>query len=102
MSCCCCCRLFLPCQDTLGRLWWTEKVGEKLVSCAYRRAEGEAVYYGGYLQVKWETAPACPQTPTLINSMPDAQFRLWGWIESDINCKFVTSAGEPVMKDSLA
>lgn len=85
-------------QDTLGRLWWWE-AGR---SCAYRAPSGEALFYAGYTQVKWETAPACRAavTPTLINSMADAEGRLWSWEEDD-NCVFRDANGGPVTHQQL-
>eukprot|EP00879_Flechtneria_rotunda_P030689 GHRR01033357.1.p1 GENE.GHRR01033357.1~~GHRR01033357.1.p1 ORF type:complete len:103 (-),score=40.63 GHRR01033357.1:590-898(-) len=78
-------------QDTEGRLWWYES-GR---SCAYRGADGKPLYYIGYVQVKWDTAPACPGTATLTNSMADAQGRMWGWSDNK-PCKYVKADGTAV------
>lgn len=56
-------------------------------------------------QVQWDSSPACKGPATLINSMGDANGRLWGW-ETDkqpegVNCKFVDGAGKAVMHDGL-
>lgn len=85
-------------QDTLGRLWWWEQSR----SCAYRAPSREAIFYPGYVAVKWETAPTCQQAriPTLINSMADAEGRLWSWEHSD-NCVFRDASGAPVTHQQL-
>jgi hypothetical protein len=94
----CCCFA----QDLNGRLWWVSTTGPDWISCAYRAADGSPIYYEGYVQVKWETSPACPETPTMVNSVADANNRLWSWIEgqdgSGENCKFVKADGAAVMK----
>lgn len=82
-------------QDTLGRLWWTEAGA----SCAYKDSDGKPLYYTGYIQVKWETAPHCSFAATKDNSMADAQGRLWSWIEESLtNCVFVTTDGSSPLK----
>lgn len=54
------------------------------------------------LQVKWETSPACHGEATLINSMADAESRLWGWDEATGNsCKFVDTHGKAVKHDNM-
>lgn len=56
------------------------------------------------MQIKWETAVACLGQPTLINSMADAEGRLWGWEERSgdgVNCKFVDAGGKAVRHDSM-
>eukprot|EP00877_Chromochloris_zofingiensis_P003619 jgi/Chrzof1/13258/Cz07g26150.t1 len=79
-------------QDTYGRLWgW-----EQHHTCAFRSSNGSAVFYDGYVQVKWETSPACTATPNMINSMRDAEGRLWGW-EHNKNCAFKDSFGKAVL-----
>lgn len=58
-------------------------------------------------QIKWDAAPNCRSEPTLINSMADAEGRLWGW-HDDVreagggeNCRFVGVDGKPVMHQDL-
>lgn len=60
--------VLVPLQDATGRLWWWEN-GQ---SCAYRAAGDSPIYYDGYVQVKWDTSPACDVAPTLHNAMADA------------------------------
>lgn len=55
--------------DTEGRLWWSE-FG---VSCAYRDAAGQPIYYQGYQAVTWDTAPACDFAANSTNAMADAE-----------------------------
>lgn len=43
------------------------------MSCAYRNAAGEAMYYAGYQQVDWDTAEPCGFAATKDNAMKDAQ-----------------------------
>jgi hypothetical protein len=94
-----------PKQDLDGRLWWVLTSGAGWTSCAYRAADGTPVYYEGYVQVKWETSPACVETPTMVNSVADANSRLWSWQEGSEgegqNCKFVKADGAAVLKSEI-
>lgn len=99
--------LFYSCctQDLDGRLWWVVTSGANWTSCAYRAADGTPVFYEGYVQVKWETSPACVETPTMVNSVADANSRLWSWQEGSdgegVNCKFVKADGAAVLKSKV-
>ena len=58
-------------QDALGRLWGYD--AELQGPCAFRAEDGASLQYAGYIQVKFDTAPACAGTLTSTNSIEDAQ-----------------------------
>lgn len=58
-------------QDALGRLWGYD--AELQGPCAFRAEDGTSLQYSGYIQVRFDTSPACAGTPTSTNSMEDAQ-----------------------------
>jgi hypothetical protein len=92
-------------QDLSGRLWWVVTSGSTWASCAYRAADGTAVYYEGFQQVQFDSSPACEHTPTNTDSMADSSGRLWGWKEGQagegVNCRFLKADGTPVMKEEV-
>ncbi|KAJ9506420.1 hypothetical protein QJQ45_004917 [Haematococcus lacustris] len=90
-------------------------------SCAYKAANGAAIFYQGYVQsgaysspssawmassstasassavvTSWETAPACRQAVTDFNYQPDSAGRKWGW-DGSVSCKYVDASGNALI-----